>query len=71
MRTFIRDPIEKTVNIFGNFVSSYIVIYFASVSNVKVRPLLFTWVMFMIGFFICSNKGLLFLFQDCLNVEIV
>ena len=33
--------------------------------------LLFKWILFMIRFFICSKKGLLLLFQDCLNVVIV
>ena len=33
--------------------------------------LLFKWVLLTIRFFICSKKGLLILFQDCLNVVIM
>ena len=33
--------------------------------------LLFKCMLFMISFFIFSKKGLLLLFQDCLNVSII
>ena len=39
--------------------------------EMEMVDLLFKWVIFMIGSFILRNKGLLFLFQECMNVAIV
>ena len=39
--------------------------------EMEMVALLFKWVLFIIRFFIFSKKGLLFLFQNCLNVAII
>ena len=37
----------------------------------EMVDLLFKWVMFRIRSFVCINKGILFLFQECLNLVII
>ena len=39
--------------------------------KMEMVDLLFKLMLLMIRFFICSKKGHLFLFQDCLNVSIM
>ena len=39
--------------------------------EMEMVPLLFKWVLFVITLFICIKKGLLLLFQNCLNVAIM